>query len=355
MSSSRAPWWMYIIAASFLGLFVLRIYVLSPFYSVPGPLGFFPDDRSSSVIVERVGPGSIAERAGLRAGDRIVSANGLTIRSYINWDMAAVTFEVGQPLRLDVEREGRRIELSMIPEKRSRTVFRSPYVSLLAGTDLLTLVIACHCLSPAARLCGPDRRLVPSDSSNVYVSTGSRYCGGMAASARTARCSPVECLCQWQRISCHLFHFLCNFSSTPVPSAVDLGVGLGPIAPRDGRVPSRELRACLPPTSVRHTRTLLERPSLVCCLWLLRSRWVDCPSHELPPAERPQRAAARARSGGWLSGGLGGGGDVPRFHRQGWGASHCGLFQHTARIHGAVVIPGIPFVVCLRDLTAPRI
>jgi eukaryotic-like serine/threonine-protein kinase len=142
VSSSRAPWWMYIIAASFLGLFALRIYALSPFYPGPGPLGFFPDYRSSSVIVERVGPSSIAEQAGLRAGDRIVSANGLTIRSYINWDMAAVTFEVGQPLRLDVEREGRRIELSMIPEKRSRTVFRSPYVSLLAGTDLLTLVIA---------------------------------------------------------------------------------------------------------------------------------------------------------------------------------------------------------------------
>ncbi len=54
MSSSRAPWWMYIIAASFLGLFVLRIYVLSPFYPGPGPLGMFFDDRSSSVIVERV-------------------------------------------------------------------------------------------------------------------------------------------------------------------------------------------------------------------------------------------------------------------------------------------------------------
>ncbi len=142
MSSSRAPWWMYIIAASFLGLFVLRIYVLSPFYPGPGPLGMFFDDRSSSVIVERVEPDSIAERAGLRAGDRIVSANGLTIRSHINWDMAAMTFEVGRPLRLDVERASRRIELSMIPERRLRSAFRLPLISLLIGTDLLTLVIA---------------------------------------------------------------------------------------------------------------------------------------------------------------------------------------------------------------------
>ena len=142
MSSSRAPWWMYIIAASFLGLFALRIFVLSPFYPGPGSLGFFPDDRSSSVIVQRVGSGSVAERGGLRAGDRIVSANGLTIHGPVNWDMAAMTFEVGRPLRLQIEREGRRIELSMIPERRSETLLRDPIGSLLAGTDLLTLVIA---------------------------------------------------------------------------------------------------------------------------------------------------------------------------------------------------------------------
>src|SRR5712692_8483236 len=101
---------MYIIAASFLGLFVLRIYVLSLFYPGPGPLGFFFDDRSSRVIVERVEPGSVAERAGLRAGDRIVSANGLTTRGRLNWDMASMTFELGRPLPLQIEREGRRLE-----------------------------------------------------------------------------------------------------------------------------------------------------------------------------------------------------------------------------------------------------
>ena len=133
---------MYIIAASFLGLFVLRIYVLSPFYPGPGPFGIYFDDRRSLVTVARVEPGSIAERAGLRAGDRIVSANGLTIRRQINWDMASLTFEVGRPLRLDIEREGRRFDLSVTPERRTQSVFRLPIVSLLAGADLLTLVLA---------------------------------------------------------------------------------------------------------------------------------------------------------------------------------------------------------------------
>jgi hypothetical protein len=133
---------MYIIAASFLGLFVLRIYVLSPFYPGPGPFEIYFDDRRSLVTVARVEPGSIAERAGLRAGDRIVSANGLTIRRQINWDMASLTFEVGRPLRLDIEREGRRFDLSVTPERRSQNVFRLPIVSLLSGADLLTLVLA---------------------------------------------------------------------------------------------------------------------------------------------------------------------------------------------------------------------
>jgi tRNA A-37 threonylcarbamoyl transferase component Bud32 len=133
---------MYIIAASFLGLFVLRIYVLSPFYPGPGPFGIYFDDRRSLVTVARVEPGSTAERAGLRAGDRIVSANGLTIRRQINWDMASLTFEVGRPLRLDVEREGRRFDLSVTPERRTQSIFRLPIVSLLAGADLLTLVLA---------------------------------------------------------------------------------------------------------------------------------------------------------------------------------------------------------------------
>jgi eukaryotic-like serine/threonine-protein kinase len=133
---------MYIIAASFLGLFVLRIYVLSPFYPGPGPLGISFDERSSSVIVERVEPGTLAERAGLRAGDRIVSANGLTIRGRVHWNMAIMRFEVGRPLHLEIEREGRRVELSMTPERRLRSDLRLPLVSLLAGTDLLTLIIA---------------------------------------------------------------------------------------------------------------------------------------------------------------------------------------------------------------------
>jgi len=62
--SSRAPWWMYIVAASFLGLFALRIYVLSPLYSGPEPIGFRFDISSSTLTVLSVDPNGIGQRAG---------------------------------------------------------------------------------------------------------------------------------------------------------------------------------------------------------------------------------------------------------------------------------------------------
>ena len=141
MSGPRAPWWMFVVAASFLGFFGLDLYVTSPLYHGPGPLGLSFDNRSSWVVVARVEPGSIAERSGIRAGDRIVTANGVPIRRRVNWDVAGMTFDLARSLPLLIEREGRRIELSVTLERRSSLPL-SAGLLLLAATDLLTLVLA---------------------------------------------------------------------------------------------------------------------------------------------------------------------------------------------------------------------
>jgi tRNA A-37 threonylcarbamoyl transferase component Bud32 len=139
--SPRAPWWMFLVAASFLGYFALDLYVASPLYHGPGPLGLIFDNRSSWVILERVEPGSTGERSGLRVGDRIVSANGVPIRRRVNWDIAGMTFDLARPLPLVIEREGRRIELSVTLEPRSSLPL-SPEFLLLAATDLFALALA---------------------------------------------------------------------------------------------------------------------------------------------------------------------------------------------------------------------
>ena len=77
MPSPRAPWWVYLIAASFLGSFTLGIYNI---IWGPEPLGLDSDNRNGSLVVRRVAPEGAAARAGLRTGDRIVAVDGIPIR-----------------------------------------------------------------------------------------------------------------------------------------------------------------------------------------------------------------------------------------------------------------------------------
>ena len=66
-------------------------------------------------IIGRALPGSVAERAGLRTGDRILSVEGRNIRQ---WDelVSAIRAAPGIPLRLSLQRDAGVVELTMTPE-----------------------------------------------------------------------------------------------------------------------------------------------------------------------------------------------------------------------------------------------
>jgi len=66
-------------------------------------------------IIGKVQAGSVAEHAGLRAGDRVVAVDGRAIRL---WDdlVASVRAHPGAALRLRVEREGSMLEIALTPE-----------------------------------------------------------------------------------------------------------------------------------------------------------------------------------------------------------------------------------------------
>jgi len=63
--------------ASFVGYF---LFLHSVVYYGPEPLGLFPYLRADGVYLSHVTPGLPADQAGFRAGDRIVSMNGIPIR-----------------------------------------------------------------------------------------------------------------------------------------------------------------------------------------------------------------------------------------------------------------------------------
>jgi regulator of sigma E protease len=70
----------------------------------------------TSPVIRYTKPGGVAETAGLRAGDRIVSFNG---KDNPSWDRIRgdVSLSPEQPLPLIVERNGQRVELTITPSK----------------------------------------------------------------------------------------------------------------------------------------------------------------------------------------------------------------------------------------------
>ena len=65
--------------------------------------------------VTRGGP---ADAAGLRRGDRVVEVAGRRIENIYDYTYAIEALRIGEPVRIVVERNGRRLELEITPESR---------------------------------------------------------------------------------------------------------------------------------------------------------------------------------------------------------------------------------------------
>ena len=78
-------------------------------------LGLRPFRPQSPAALGRVIPGSAAEKAGLQAGDRVVAISGRPIATWFDFT-AQVSANPGKPLTLEVERQGRRMEVRATPD-----------------------------------------------------------------------------------------------------------------------------------------------------------------------------------------------------------------------------------------------
>jgi len=72
-------------------------------------------ERHMAPLIGQVEPGSPAERAGVKAGDRIVEANGAPVRSWLDF-VNVVEHRPGQKVSLEVQRGGQRVSLSVVPD-----------------------------------------------------------------------------------------------------------------------------------------------------------------------------------------------------------------------------------------------
>ncbi len=79
------------------------------------PLGIVRYDPEIEPIIDKVLPDGAAARAGLRAGDRVIAANGTSVA---NWQdlVQSVRQHPAKPLRIEYERQGQRGELTVVPD-----------------------------------------------------------------------------------------------------------------------------------------------------------------------------------------------------------------------------------------------
>ncbi len=76
-------------------------------------LGAYLESAAGAVWVRRVAPGSAAAAAGLRLGDRIVAVNGEAVQRAGQVILRVANHPAAEPLRLTIERDGRRRHLEV--------------------------------------------------------------------------------------------------------------------------------------------------------------------------------------------------------------------------------------------------
>ncbi len=103
----------WVVAAGPLANFLLAAVLLAGLYATAGR-------PSTAAVVTGVQENSAAARAGLAPGDRIVAIDGRSI-SRFEEVQATVRLRPGQPLALQVERDGARVPLSATPDRRELT------------------------------------------------------------------------------------------------------------------------------------------------------------------------------------------------------------------------------------------
>jgi len=109
MASARIPWWVWLVAASFIACFVVGFVYLP--LKLPESSGInlnFRDNRVTSVT-----PGSPGEVAGLKPDDKIVNVDGGAVQNIVELGTALCNTTFDHPVALVVLRGGQEVHLRL--------------------------------------------------------------------------------------------------------------------------------------------------------------------------------------------------------------------------------------------------
>ncbi|HUU25347.1 MAG TPA: RIP metalloprotease RseP [Methyloceanibacter sp.] len=102
-----------IVAAGPIANFVLAIVIFTAIFSVFG-------ERITAAKVDGVNPGSAAERAGFKPGDRVISIDGSEINNFAAMQRI-VAMSPEQSMHFVVERDGAKVDITAAPERKEIT------------------------------------------------------------------------------------------------------------------------------------------------------------------------------------------------------------------------------------------
>jgi tRNA A-37 threonylcarbamoyl transferase component Bud32 len=137
MRRARAPWWIYLWAASFLGYFSLLVWCD---LWRPDADGLALVGGAAGLIIQGVGPGSAEARAGLRPGDEILVADGHPVDSRVAWMAVESNLRFDRPLSLDVRRGAQRVAVAVPLRPAPWSLWWSRWGVELLVTRLVQLV-----------------------------------------------------------------------------------------------------------------------------------------------------------------------------------------------------------------------
>ena len=116
MPRPRAPWWIHLCAASFLGYFGLVMF--SNFYPPAGVGVRIGTTRTDGLIVASVIADLEADRAGVQPGDRLVAINGRRLHNSREYAAFNASVSVGEERTWLFERSGRQFSVTLAPHRR---------------------------------------------------------------------------------------------------------------------------------------------------------------------------------------------------------------------------------------------
>ena len=114
MSSARIPWWIWLLAASFIACFVVGFLYLP--FKLPEATGINPSFRENRVA--SVTPGSPADAAGVKQDDRIIKVDGRAVQNVIELGGALSSTVFDHPVSIVVLRERHEVRLQLILNRK---------------------------------------------------------------------------------------------------------------------------------------------------------------------------------------------------------------------------------------------